>query len=614
MKKLLLAAALILAMPLFACKIGNLTTAPPAEPVQSPFSENEEKAQIDALWSKLSGVWRHTGQNGNPDSESSVFICFEYDGGKPIFYSVFGYEKTESRYVQEASALNAFDYSVTYYVPESAEDGLHGIHDAFYEKYQYDLSDYPNGKIVAKNENGTTSAWEFAGKTFEEAYGQNNSTNPPDSNGESGWFGGIVREGQFYHDGQEEWITYYYADVGEAQLETLKSKLADYEDLGEDPETEIHLYSTNGISLKDCVGKEIKFKGDYFACHTIHHRRNIVFEVKEIEINGIYGAAADADAPSPAAPETFETPFDPAFFRFDAPCWFNGHEIDGQNFAWDEFEDGSGDRCLMILVDVAAWDGAANDMLYLPGFGPPVVHQNENSIYLEWAYRSSGDGINLIFSDGSGDMRVAANELKGANYADTIKLPVSARKNGGSDSAQYYIPLYAILNEIGGGAARGIFGGETAYIYSGDPIHGQTGFWESGDQGEYRKDAVIGETTHSIVSYWNGLEFRPDGTFTFSDRYYQDGGDWVLVETIGRYVFFGRLLIMSYEEESEWRGPDYAALAPVKTGDSSNKYICCRYVEQWDGDYLDMRGYRYHMYGENLMQNAVSPKPGKSAG
>ena len=96
-------------------------------------------------------------------------------------------------------------------------------------------------------------------------------------------FTGVLVEDQFYHDGREEWITFYYAKVSAAQLEKLIEALDDYYDMGEDPETEIQLYTTEkNIDLKDYIGEQIFFDGEWFAANTIYHRRNIVFEVKEI--------------------------------------------------------------------------------------------------------------------------------------------------------------------------------------------------------------------------------------------------------------------------------------------------------------------------------------------
>jgi hypothetical protein len=426
-----------------------------------------------------------------------------------------------------------------------------------------------------------------------------------------GWFGGIVREGKYYHDGQEEWVTFYYADVGISQLETLKNQLDDYYNSGETKETEIQIYTMNGINLKDFADKQISFKGEFFAAHTIHHRRDIVFEIKEI-----YGVTA----PSPPKKDEKDAPpatagVSPGFGRSDIPFWFNGYEIFDYNFAWDKFEDGSGEECLMILVDAGEPDGAANDTLYLPGYGAATVGRHGNWIYVSWGDTNSENNcVILMFELESQYMAIHVNVLKGVKQgpdSDTIKMPVSVRRGGDPDCDQYYVPLYAILTEIGGGVIYNPFGFGAAYIYSGDALQEYAGFWESTDRGEERADAVIDGVTHSIVSYWTALELRGDGTFTDSTRFYQSDRDWVLIETGGRYIFRERMLIMLYETESVWRGPDYAALMLIKTDEPIAPYITGWYITEWDEDYFDIRNYPYYLYGFLTKTGEASPRPGK---
>ena len=331
----------------------------------------------------------------------------------------------------------------------------------------------------------------------------------------------------------------------------------------------------------------------------------------------ISGVNATSDEISPASAfKTQQTPLEPAFVKSDTPCHFNGYEVMEHEFTWDDFGDGSGEKCLMILVDAENPEGAANYMLHLPGYGTPKVSRNGHWIYISWGDTNTDDCVLLIFELENNYMAIDTNVLKGIEHgpdSDTVKMPVSVRKGGDPDCDWYYVPLYAVLNEIGGGMVRDAFGKKAAYIFSGDFIQSCDGFWESTDRGEYRADAVIDGKTHSIVSYWTALEFRPDGTFTSSDRYYQYEGDWVLSETVGRYVFWGRMLVMSYESGSEWRGTDYTALAPVKTGDSSQAYVCGWYVDEWDEDYLDIRSYPYYLYGFLTENGEASPRPGKAA-
>ena len=128
-----------------------------------------EGYQIDNLWTTLSGVWRWIDEDGAPSSD--YFIYFGYsDEEKPFFCSVWGYESDEKRYATGAVDAGDFNYTVTYYVPENTEDGLHEIHDAFYESHRYDLSDRSNGRITVTFENGAVSVWAYAGETFDDVY------------------------------------------------------------------------------------------------------------------------------------------------------------------------------------------------------------------------------------------------------------------------------------------------------------------------------------------------------------------------------------------------------------------------------------------------------------
>lgn len=98
-----------------------------------------------------------------------------------------------------------------------------------------------------------------------------------------GFYSGVLLEGSFYHDGRGEWLTYYYLDVGMAQYDILNGELGGVEDLGQPTESEIQVYTTDeSIRLGDHIGQRIMFKGEFFEAHTIYHRRNIVFEIKEL--------------------------------------------------------------------------------------------------------------------------------------------------------------------------------------------------------------------------------------------------------------------------------------------------------------------------------------------
>lgn len=128
---------------------------------------------------------------------------------------------------------------------------------------------------------GEASLWELDDSIwYDSAHFKGTPDNTPPKDG---FYSGVVLEGRFYHDGRNEWITYYYADLGKAQYDILNGELGGVEDLGQSVETEIQIYSTDAnIRLKDYVGQRIMFKGEFFESNTIYHRRNIVFEIKEL--------------------------------------------------------------------------------------------------------------------------------------------------------------------------------------------------------------------------------------------------------------------------------------------------------------------------------------------
>jgi len=332
--------------------------------------------------------------------------------------------------------------------------------------------------------------------------------------------------------------------------------------------------------------------------------------------NGTHGAGAPSGEHSnPVAPKTLGTPLGPSIAERGTLCYFNGSNFPWNHYAWAEYEDGSGGYCLMILVDAEEPDGCANFALYLPGYGQPTIGRNKNNIYIEWTDPANKEAtVELMFEEQSGQMVIFANALKGVkrsrDRSDTITTPVSVYKDD-SGRDRYYVPLYAILNEIGGGVVFDAFSVSEAYIFAGANMQSYAGFWETSDRGEYRTDVVIGGKTHSIASYWQGLELRPDGTFTESSRFFQDEGDCVLTETTGRYIFWGRMLVMLSETESEWRGADYAALAPVRIAAPAGSYVFGWYVEEWDEDYLSIGG-KYPLYANLAEHGDAAPRPGKA--
>ena len=316
----------------------------------------------------------------------------------------------------------------------------------------------------------------------------------------------------------------------------------------------------------------------------------------------------------PEAFISFGTPLSPALADKGTTCYFNGSDFPWSFYVWADYEDGSGGQCLMILLDAEEPDGGAIDALYLPGYGLPVIGRDRYNIYIDWTNPANReDTVELMFQEQSEYMTVFSNALKGVRSstgADVIKMPVSVYKDD-SGRDRYYIPLYAILNEIDGGVIDNAYNIGEAYIFSGSAMQGYTGFWETSDRGDYRADAVIDGQTRSISSHWNGLELRPDGTYTDSYRVYQDEGDWFLTEETGRYIFWGRMLIMICDTVSGWRGVDYASLAPVRDIEPFKPLVFGRYITEWNPDYFSISG-KQPLYANLVEQGEAAPRPGKS--
>ena len=471
-----------------------------------------------------------------------------------------------------------------------------------------------------------------------------------------GYITGIVCEGEFYHDGREEWIKYYYVDIGEEQYAKLDEELGGVYDSGQEVKTEIQIYTTiQYLNLKDFVGTEISFKGSPFEGNTIYHRRNIVFDIEEI-----YGANGPElsgyvpmEPPGGVLLTTEDGPLAPDFVGYGTPFWVNerqavargsdagsagagadgndpgsagagadgndpgsaggagsgsgsvgaGKAADGK-YVWDEFEDGSGAYCLMVLIDTSGGKGGDNDNLFLPGYGAPEAVKNSDHIHITWKDPADPDNmIQLVFGEGGNWMAVAANTPKGivpSGESDTIEMPVSVRDDG-SGRGCFYIPLYALLNEVGGGAMLDPFGDGVAFIFTGGMLEGYTGVWEVADSElEYRVDVDMGGKTVSVGNYWQKLSLSPDGTFTETNQYYQDSGYWIKLELDGEYAFFGRLLAMKYTTDTEYRDKDFNKLAPVKVDAPHEGWdgtqgveVFARYVDDWDtADVISIRGYK----------------------
>ena len=433
---------------------------------------------------------------------------------------------------------------------------------------------------------------------------------------QDGFYSGVVQEGVFYHDGREIWLTYYYTDVGRTQFEKLKNETEDYEYLDQKVETEIHLsVKNNSINLKNYVGKKITFKGDFFASHTIYHQRNIVFMIEEItDAVNVSSTAPNVYAPLKYTFKTLTTtekPLPPDFIKYGTKFWFNGlnSETAGNNFMWAKFEDGSNSYCLMILVD-ALNKGGANHSLHIPKYGLPTVNKpSSDLLYITWRdpddpldIAVTNDVIMLLFPEKNSDMMaISANALKGIKQgpdSDVVKMPVSVFKDK-TGQGRYYVPLYALLNEVGGGVMYDPFGDGVAFIYTGDALQGYSGVWEVADYTEYRIDVKMGGKTVSVGNYWWSLELHPDGTFKEIDRHYKGEGGWFRTEFKGQYAFFGRILAMKYKSDSLYIGEDFNNLNPEKVdGPFEGKWgvldeVYAEYVDEWSRpDFLNIRGSR----------------------
>lgn len=378
---------------------------------------------------------------------------------------------------------------------------------------------------------------------------------------------------------------------------------------------------------------------------------------------GLGDSGADQESAASPSIEPIEadsrmiTSDDPAFSRALAMkgtnYYFNEHEVVtaennpgpvgaaglavDSNFAWDHAADGT--PVLMILAEAEpGWEGE-NYNLLLPPFGMPSILKNGNDINLVWTAPSgSGDGIYLSFQDGSSEMLVVKNKRTGARESTIVALDAPARGDG-SGGNRFWLPLGAILSQTGGGILVDPLGDGTNFIYSGDAIAGYTGMWETADRTdtaesddtetadpdlvaepivtEYRTDVVINGETISIASYWTGLDLREDGTFLESDRFWQDSEEWVLWERKGRYAFFGRILVMCIETESEYRGADYIALEPVRLdephegwGKVTGASVYARYIDEWTEDYLQIHGWNI-LYSGMRERGEAAPRPGK---
>jgi len=284
--------------------------------------------------------------------------------------------------------------------------------------------------------------------------------------------------------------------------------------------------------------------------------------------------------PPSGALSTLKKPLEPDFIKFGVPFWFNEYMIASAKnklgvigapgfkpddyFAWADYEDGSGSLCLMILIDAGDESGHGNDLLELPGYGAPFVGKYTSEINVIWEGAGGAGDIHLMFQNGSAAMWVHSNPDKGTAKSGgyMVEMPVCAVDDDlGGD--RFYVPLYAILNEVGGGAMFNPFGDGAAFIYSGAGIDGYSGIYESSDETEYKVDVKIDGKTVKVPWDKVMLDLGPNGTFRELVKFYQDSDEWVLWEYKGKYAFFGRALAMKYMSDSEYRG-GYNDMQPVK--------------------------------------------------
>jgi len=309
---------------------------------------------------------------------------------------------------------------------------------------------------------------------------------------------------------------------------------------------------------------------------------------------------------------TDDGPLGPDFIEYETDSWVNDFKV----FTWENYPGPAGTVtnfewrvigatkfCLMVLIDTENEYGGANRSLRVPGYDGPSVMKRGEYIHLTWISTTSPDDrISLMFIEDTNYMAITENARTGVIQepdSEIIELAVPVRQD--TDDGRYYLPLYAILNQIGGGVMFDPFGDGKAFIYTGDGVQGYTGFWEvSDDEAEYRVDVVRNGETVSVANYWWALSLNPDGTFTEYDHYFHDEGSWVKTEKDGEYAFFGRALVMKYLTETMYAGEDFDRLEILKMNEptvdntfSDGIALFIRYVDDWDpAEVLAINGYR----------------------
>lgn len=118
-----------------------------------------------------------------------------------------------------------------------------------------------------------------------------------DSTGESpnpAEYEGVLQKGRFNYDGQDEWIDFFFVDLGKEQYENLAgaykdmdfisppdsvSELLKISEIFQGNPYEVQVYSSD-IDLSPYAGQKIRFSGSFFDAHTAYHMRYIIFHIE----------------------------------------------------------------------------------------------------------------------------------------------------------------------------------------------------------------------------------------------------------------------------------------------------------------------------------------------
>jgi len=280
-----------------------------------------------------------------------------------------------------------------------------------------------------------------------------------------------------------------------------------------------------------------------------------------------------------AQPDSFLTGILPHdFILCGMPCWFNEHFVSGSEFDWKEIDEGT--RCPMALINTKG-DWGENNNLYVPDYGLPIISESGGWIKVIWQHQTNpADYIELRFQEGSNKMTVISNPLGLISPSEdpvTFDMITSVYDDG-TGEGRYFVPLYAILNQVNGGVMYNPFGGGPddadgdggmAFAYSGDAIQGYSGYWETSNDENSQVDAVIGGKKVSVGDNWWSLELRPNGTFVDSHLYYKID-KWEQTVTEGEYAYFGRVLAMKSTSMLDYAGEDIENLSLLEPEPSQN--------------------------------------------